>query len=140
MGKARSLVSRSRLALRTPAAARSVGVAFGISGVAHFARPAIFRPLVPRWLPRPDAWIYVSGAAEVACAVGLATDQRWARPASVALLVAVLPGNITYAMKVSGKQGPASAASIVSWFRVPLQLPMIVAVWPERTAQSVASQ
>ena len=123
--------SRIMRSLRSPAAARVIAASFAVSGIVHFVRPAVFRPLVPKALPEPDAWIYASGAAELACAAGLFANQQWARPASVALLLAVWPGNATYAVKVSRKQGLTSAASIVGWVRMPMQIPMIIAVWPE---------
>ncbi|NQU38013.1 MAG: DoxX family protein [Actinobacteria bacterium] len=116
--------------LRSPAAAKFVAASFAVSGVVHFARPSVFRPLIPKELPEPDAWIYASGAAELVCAAGLFTNRRWARPASAALLLAVWPGNATYAVKVSRKQGIGSMASLIGWARMPMQIPMIVAVWP----------
>ncbi len=126
--------SRVVTALRSTNAARVVAAAFAVSGVVHLARPQVFRPLIPPQLPEPDVWIYSSGVAELVCAAGLAADQRWARPASVALLLAVWPGNATYAVKVSRKRGIGSRASLIGWARMPLQIPMIVAVWPREKA------
>jgi len=126
--------------LRRPSAAKFIAGSFAVSGIVHFVRPALFRPLIPKELPEPDAWIYASGAAELACAAGLFANQRWARPASVALLLAVWPGNATYAVKVSRKHGVRSPASIIGWARMPMQIPMIIAVWPnEPAARSGAS-
>jgi uncharacterized membrane protein len=122
--------SRIMRSLRSPAAAKVIAVSFVVSGIVHFVRPAVFRPLVPKELPQRDAWIYASGAAELVCAAGLLTNRQWAHPASVAVLLAVWPGNATYAVKVSRKQGVGSPASIIGWARMPMQIPMIIAVWP----------
>jgi len=130
--RSRGIVASSGImrSLRSPTAVRIVAGSFALSGVIHFARPSVFRPLIPRRLPQPDVWIYASGAAELVCAAGLLANQRWARPASVALLLGVWPGNATYAVRVSKKKGAGSTASVISWARMPMQIPLIMAVWP----------
>ncbi|MTD55592.1 hypothetical protein [Amycolatopsis pithecellobii] len=40
-------------------------------GLTHWLRPARFRSLVPDWMPRPGTVIAVSGAVEIALAIGL---------------------------------------------------------------------
>ncbi len=84
---------------------------FLVSGVTHLARPKVFYPLMPAWLPQRDLVIYGSGVAEIVCGVGL--------------LLAVWPGNVEQAVRVTRTQGTGSAASIAAWTRVPLQIPMI---------------
>ncbi len=46
------------------------------SGALHFAKPEPFAAIVPRRLGDPQPWVYASGAAELACAAGLATLAR----------------------------------------------------------------
>lgn len=114
-------------------APRGVAAAFLASGVTHLVRPSVFTPLVPRALPRPTELVYASGAAELACAAGLARGDRWAGPASAALLVAVLPGNVQMALDATAaarrRRTPKRVAFAVGcWVRVPLQAPLVWAV------------
>lgn len=98
---------------------------FLVSGVTHLARPKVFYPLMPAWLPQRDLVICGSGVAEIVCGVGLLARRGWAPGASAALLLAVWPGNVEQAVRVTRTQGTGSAASIAAWARVPLQIPMI---------------
>jgi uncharacterized membrane protein len=106
-------------------------VAFVISGMLHFVRPAQFERIMPRVLPE-DTWrplIALSGAAELACAAGLAARARWARPVSVALLLAVFPANVQMALDAgSGRNPPVADSHLVAWGRLPLQALLIRAV------------
>jgi uncharacterized membrane protein len=97
---------------------------FGVVGTLHFVVPAMFETTIPRALPQKRALVYASGVVEVACAVGLATKQRWAGPLSAATLLAVWPANIQMAVDASAQHKPL-AQQIGLWARVPLQLPMI---------------
>jgi len=97
---------------------------FGVVGALHFVVPAMFEATVPHVLPQRRALVYASGVVEVACAVGLATKQRWAGPLSAATLLAVWPANIQMAVDASSQHKPI-AQQIGLWARVPLQLPMI---------------
>ncbi|HET8988784.1 MAG TPA: MauE/DoxX family redox-associated membrane protein [Humibacillus sp.] len=106
---------------------------FLASGTMHFVKPAPFESIVPRQLPQRRALVYVSGAAELACAVGLLFPQtrRVAGIASAVLLVAVFPANLTMTAKAgqtvsrdpqsTAKQGYLAATVA----RLPLQWPMI---------------
>ncbi len=105
---------------------------FAVSGVLHLARPAGYEALIPPFLPAPGAIIAVSGVAELVCALGLIRRDRWAGPASVALLVAVFPGNCWFALATTAD--PAAATWLVagSWLRLPFQVPLIWAALEAR--------
>jgi uncharacterized membrane protein len=106
--------------------ARGVAVGFAVSGTAHLIRPRIFRPLIPPFLPAPNAWIAATGVAELACAVGLATGRRWAPAATAGTLLLVWPGNGWHAITTQRSSAhPLVKAGV--WARLPLQLPMITA-------------
>ena len=94
-----------------------------VSGVVHLADPGVFVPLVPQFLPWPTGLIYVSGVAELVCAVGLWRRDRWAGIVSAALLVVVWPGNLQYA--ISAQSSGDVTAAVVGWIRLPLQIPLI---------------
>ncbi len=114
--------------------ARWVAGAFLTSGIAHLARPSLFHPAMPRYLPRHRELIYASGVAELACGAGLLTKQRWAGPASAALLLAVWPANLQMAVdattRARGRGYPAADVTRAAglWARMPAQIPMIKAV------------
>ncbi len=106
---------------------------FLTSGAMHFVRPEPFESIVPKRLPSRRALVYASGAAEIACAVGLflPRTRRVAGLASAALLVAVFPANVTMTGQAkrrldrdpqdTARQGYLAATVA----RLPLQWPMI---------------
>ena len=122
----------SRLRTAGPTALACV---FGLAGVLHVVRPTFFDDLMPRVVParlhRP--LVYVSGAAELACAVGLVRRSRWASTASTALLLAVWPANLQMALDAGTGRHPGSMDSAaMAWARMPLQLPLL---WAARQAR-----
>ena len=110
---------------------------FAISGVVHLVRPAAYEALIPPILPGPGAIIAISGVAELICALGLVRRARWAGPASVALLVAVFPGNVWFAIATAADPAASPSLALASWLRLPLQAPLIWAAlqapWPVPT-------
>jgi uncharacterized membrane protein len=98
---------------------------FAVSGTLHFARPRPYERIVPKPLPRKRELVYISGAAELACAVGL-LYPRTRRPAglvSAVLLAAVFPANVQMALDLN--QGGSTAAKAAGFARLPLQVPLI---------------
>ena len=101
----------------------ALAAVFGISGVVHLVRPAVFEALIPPFMPAPGAIIALSGIAELVCAAGLVRRERWAGPASALLLVAVFPGNVWFAAGLpEGRPAWVEAAALI---RLPLQLGLI---------------
>ena len=106
---------------------------FLASGTMHFVKPAPFESMVPRQLPQRRALVYVSGAAELACAVGLLfpKTRKVAGIASAVLLVAVFPANVTMTAQAGRgvSRDPGSTAKqgylAATVARLPLQWPMI---------------
>ena len=109
-----------------------LAVLFAGSGTLHLIRPDLFRPLVPAALPAPDAFIAISGLAELACAAGLVTRRSWAGLSSAALLVAVFPGNVQFALDQTAAPGADPRMIAAAWLRLPLQIPMIWAAMQAR--------
>jgi uncharacterized membrane protein len=122
-------------ATNAPLGKDAIGLAclFLASGTMHFGKPERFESMVPPQLPRRRALVLASGAAELACAVGLLLPptRRVAGIASALLLLAVFPANVT--MTVRAGQGvsrdPRSVAKqgylAATVARLPLQWPMI---------------
>ncbi|MEO8437167.1 MAG: DoxX family protein [Chloroflexota bacterium] len=98
---------------------------FAVSGAVHLVRPGAYEALIPPFLPAPGAIIAISGVAELICAVGLLRRDWWAGPTSAALLVAVFPGNVWFALAATSAGASASPLVVGSWLRLPLQLPLI---------------
>lgn len=95
------------------------------AGTTHLAKPQLFDPLVPRWLPgRRRAWSLGSGVAEVAVGIGVAVprSRRLAATAAAALFVAVFPGNLTMAWRWRHRPPRQQAVSLG---RLPLQWPLV---------------
>ncbi len=108
----------------------------------HFARPDFFEAIVPDWFPDRRLANHVSGAAEIALGLGLlpARTRRASALGLIALVAAVFPANIDMAINdvevkpVDGKMtrsvGTAEGSGrIVNWVRLPMQVPMAVALW-----------
>lgn len=118
---------------RLPLGGRALAALFLTSGTIHFVRPEVFESIVPHALPYRRELVYVSGAAEIACAAGMLAPptRRFAGPASAALLVAVLPANVQMAVDAHraverrGSTPARRAMEIGTVLRLPLQAPMI---------------
>ena len=114
----------ARLRRRAP---RVLAAAFLGSGVIHLVRPQTFASIMPRAIPEEHHTnlIYVSGVAELVCAVGLVRRTRWASAASLANLAAVFPANVQMALDAgTGRNSGPSDSRAVAWGRLPLQLLM----------------
>jgi len=99
--------------------------AFVASGAVHLARPEVYEPLMPAWVPAHREVILASGVAELVCAAGMAlpATRRSAGWASAALLLAVWPGNLK--MALDSNRSSSTVFKAVAWGRMPLQVPMI---------------
>ncbi|MGD9959787.1 DoxX family protein [Nocardioides sp.] len=98
---------------------------FATSAVVHLAKPSVYQPLMPAWVPRHREVILASGVAELVCAAGLLhpRTRRIAGWSSAALLVAVFPGNVKMANDARRSSSPAVRSA--AFARLPLQLPLI---------------
>ena len=107
-----------------------LAVFFVVAGTLHFLFPGPYLRMMPPFLPWPSALVWISGAAEIAGGIGLLLPRcrRFAAYGLVLLLIAVFPANIYIAVahvRFSGLLGQ----SWFQWFRLPLQVPLILWVW-----------
>jgi uncharacterized membrane protein len=116
-------------------APRLLAAIFAVSGVVHLVRPSAYGDLVPPFLPAPDAIIGLSGVAELVCAAALWRGVAWAGPASAALLVAVFPGNVWYAIDPAATSR-TERVMLLAWLRLPLQAPLIWMALQARTRRA----
>lgn len=99
-------------------------VLMGGSGLLHLLAPAPYRSIIPSPLRGQAATLVtVSGVIEIICAALLIVPRtrRLGAYAIAALLVAVFPANIQ--MALDSKHG---IAGILTWLRLPLQIPLIL--------------
>ncbi len=101
-----------------------------VAGALHFLATDTYVAIMPLYLPLHRELVYISGAFEILCGVGLLIP-RWRAAAGIGLIVlfvAVLPANIN--MAVNDIQ-PTSVhiAPILLWARIPLQLVLVAWAW-----------
>jgi uncharacterized membrane protein len=103
--------------------------AFAVNGVVHLAKPEVYEPIMPSWVPRHREVIVGSGVAELGLAAGLAMPwtRRPAGWASIALLLAVYPANIK--MATDAAKGDNKPMLVATLARLPFQFPMIKAAY-----------
>jgi len=123
-------MAESQALVRYPPGTLVVVGAFTVSGVAHFAAPEQFEPLVPPLPGGARAWVLASGAAELICAGGLLLRSKWAPVATAGTLAAVWVGNWHMALHWQRSRRPAWAKAL-AWGRLPLQVPLLV--WAVRS-------
>jgi uncharacterized membrane protein len=81
--------------------------AFLFAGVMHIARPGVFLPIVPHWVPLPRLTVVATGWCEVAGAIGLCIP-RLRRLSAVMLAlyaVCVFPANVKHALDYAQAAG-----------------------------------
>lgn len=106
-----------------------LAVFFAAAGLNHFRAPELYAGMMPPWLPWPDAMNLISGAAEVAGAIGilLPATRRLAGWGLIALLVAIFPANLHVALQ--GRMPPFDISPVMLWLRLPFQAVLIAVVW-----------
>lgn len=85
------------------------------AGVTHFAAPSPYDATIPRALPgAPRTWTYVSGAAELALAAGIALPRtrKASALAAAAFFVGVFPANVKMAVDWRHRPTPQKAAAL----------------------------
>lgn len=102
---------------------------FVFTGISHFTpmRKDLIA-MVPPGLPRPDLLVALTGVLEIAGAIGLLlpATRVWAAYGLIALLVALLPANISAARRGTLLRGkPATPL----WLRVPMQVLFVAWAW-----------
>jgi uncharacterized membrane protein len=108
-----------------PRSAKVLVAILASSGTVHLAKPEVYEPLMPAWVPAHREVILASGVAELACALGMTVPRtrRVSGWASAALLLTIWPGNLQMALD-SNRSGN-TAFKVAAWGRMPLQVPMI---------------
>lgn len=96
------------------------------AGVLHFARPALFRGMVPKPLPRKHELVLASGAVELAAAALMLhpTTRRAGGAVAFGLFAGVWPANAQMTIDAVRQRRPWwHVAALVA--RLPLQVPLL---------------
>ena len=94
-----------------------------MSGAIHLADPSAFTSIVPHFLPFRTGLVYVSGVAELVCAVGLWRRDRWAGVAAALLLLLIWPANLQDA--ITAQHAHVMTTKVLLWIRFAAQIPLI---------------
>lgn len=113
-------------------ATMGLATAFLVSGTTHLVRPQVFEGIVPKVLPRRRELVYVSGVAEIVCALGLLhpRTRKVAGLASAALLIGVFPANVQMSADQGRRAQRKGDTGSKAFFagtvaRLPMQWPLI---------------
>lgn len=94
------------------------------AGINHFIRPSFYLQIMPPWLPWHNQLVFVSGVAEILCALLMLFSKT--RPlgawAVIALLVAFFPANIQMLLDYKADNNPYTWIAVL---RLPIQLLLI---------------
>jgi len=97
-----------------------MGLMYILSGFFHFLKPKVYLRILPRYLPVPNALVYLSGVVEIVLGIGLYfyATKNWAIYGIILMLTIFLL--VHFYMLSSRKAG----AGIPVWalvLRIPLQ-------------------
>jgi uncharacterized membrane protein len=101
---------------------------FVVAGLLHFLLTPMYMRIMPGYLPAPRLLVQISGLCELLGGIGLLVPatQRIAAWGLIALLIAVMPANVTMALDhAAWPRIPEWAL----WMRLPLQIPLIWWAW-----------
>lgn len=91
------------------------------AGINHFINPSFYLQIMPPRLPWHSELVFLSGVAEVVCALLLlfSKTRRLGAWAVIALLIAVFPANIQMLLDYKAAGNPNTWIAIL---RLPIQL------------------
>jgi uncharacterized membrane protein len=104
----------------------SLALVFLFTSLGHFMQPESMAQMLPSWVPLRVLIIYVTGALELAAAVGLLVPRLWRTTGLclIVFLILALPANV-YAAINHVQMGGHGAGPVYLLVRVPLQLILI---------------
>ena len=97
---------------------------YAAAGINHFINPDFYLQIMPPWLPWHTELVFISGVAEVLCALLLlfASTRSLGAWCTILLLIAVFPANVQMLIDYYHKNNPMLWVAIV---RLPIQLLLI---------------
>jgi len=104
------------------------GILFVLAGINHFINPEWYDPLMPPWLPQPEALNLLSGALEVAFGAGLMTKEyrKFSAYGIIFLMIAFIPAHIHH-IKMDGCVSDQICIPLwAAWVRLIIIQPLII--------------
>ena len=97
---------------------------YAAAGINHFLQPDFYLKIMPPWLPWHNELVFISGVAEVLCALLLLfpSTRRAGAWCTILLLIAVFPANVQMLIDYYHQSNPMLWVAIV---RLPIQLLLI---------------
>ena len=94
------------------------------AGINHFIHPSFYLQIMPPWLPWHGGLVFISGVAEILCALLLlfSKSRRLGAWAVIALLIAIFPANIQMLLDYKRDNNPLLWVAVL---RLPIQLILI---------------
>ncbi len=94
------------------------------AGINHFINPSFYLKIMPAWLPMHKELVFISGVAEIVCALLLllTKTRRLGAYCTIALLIAIFPANIQMLVDYYHNNNPMLWVAIL---RLPIQLLLI---------------
>ncbi len=104
-----------------------LALAYLVAGVLHIVSPGPFLAITPAWVPLPETVIFLTGAAEIAGAIGLLIPRlRMAAGIGLALYaLCVWPANINHAVNAIAVDGD----TLGWWYHGPRLALQPVFIW-----------
>jgi uncharacterized membrane protein len=100
-----------------------------LAGLNHFRAPGFYLPMMPPYLPFPEALNYAAGGVEIVLGLALLNDR--ARPFAAWAIIAMLVVFISVHVYMLQERHEKFArfSQIFLWARVPLQGVLIAWAW-----------
>lgn len=97
---------------------------YAAAGINHFFKPAFYLQIMPAWLPWHKELVFISGIAEILCALLLLfpLTRRIGAYCTIALLIAIFPANIQMLLDYNRDDNPLLWVAVL---RLPIQLLLI---------------
>jgi uncharacterized membrane protein len=92
------------------------------TGIAHFFKTELMIAMLPEMIPLKVYVVYLTGALEIAAAIGLLTSGlfRFTSILLIIFFISILPANIVGSIKQVGLGGMENGVQYL-YFRIPLQ-------------------
>lgn len=99
------------------------------AGILHFVIPRSYQRIVPRFLGHAPFLVAASGVVELLAGALVAVPRTRRLGAGVAFLlfIVVWPANVQ--MAIDAGRPDAGLSALITWLRVPLQIPLLVWAW-----------
>lgn len=105
-----------------------LSVFYLFAGINHFINPDFYLPLIPPYLPLPNAINYGSGLVEILLGLMLifSITRKWAAYGITFLLIAFIPSHIHFIQINSCVEGDLCVPTWLGWVRLIVIHPLLL--------------